>query len=195
MSMSNRRARYRETPARGASKGFVSATSAAVWCCEITSAGSHRRQNVELLQPAAVASTSRPRESANGQRISADVASLAPPGEDDAFSISAKAFEEQFGENILETLDIDRWRLGNDLDQEYRRIEHEVREAEKIETANEKKIREDLLPRLAALPNMPKNAGKHQTTAENIASVHRGLLFNGGVEACDGTIQIHETLP
>jgi hypothetical protein len=25
--------------------------------------------------------------------------------------------------------------------------------------------------------------------------VHRGLLFNGGVEACDGAIQIHETLP
>ena len=24
---------------------------------------------------------------------------------------------------------------------------------------------------------------------------HNGLLFNGGVEACDGTIQIHDTLP
>ena len=25
--------------------------------------------------------------------------------------------------------------------------------------------------------------------------IHRGLLFNGGVEACDGTVQVHDTLP
>src|SRR5262249_33002774 len=62
-------------------------------------------------------------------------------------------------------------------------------------TARDKQIREELLPRLATLPNMPKNAGKHETTPEDIALVQRGLLFNGGVEACDGTIQIHETLP
>src|SRR5207302_5392436 len=69
------------------------------------------------------------------------------------------------------------------------------REAEKIETANAKKIREVVLPRLAASPNGPRNAGMHEASQSNIASVHRGLLFNGGVEACDGTIQIHETLP
>lgn len=135
------------------------------------------------------------RESANGRQLSPVGAAAVPRADDDAFTISAKTFEEQFGEDILQTLDMNQWRLGNDLDQEYRRIEREVREAEKIETANEKKIREELLPRLAALPNMPKNAGKHATTTEDIASVHRGLLFNGGVEACDGTIQIHETLP
>src|SRR5205807_9768802 len=86
-------------------------------------------------------------------------------------------------------------RVGKDWDQEYRRIEREVREAEKIETARDKQIRDELFPCLAMLPNMPKNAGKHDTSPENIASVQRGLLFNGGVEACDGTIQIHETLP
>jgi len=133
--------------------------------------------------------------SKNGEKLSARVVDLAPPSDDDAFPVSAKTFEDQFDENILQTLDVERWRLGNDLDHEYQRIEREVREAEKIETARDKQIREELLPRLSALPNMPKNAGKHEATPENIASVHRGLLFNGGVEACDGTIQIHETLP
>ena len=133
--------------------------------------------------------------STNGQKLAASVLDSALPSDDDAFSISAKTFEDQFDESILQTLDVSQWRLGNDLDQEYRRIEREVREAEKIETVRDKQIREELLPRLAELPNMPKNAGKHETRPENIASVQRGLLFNGGVEACDGTIQIHETLP
>jgi len=130
----------------------------------------------------------------NGQQGSARIVESAPV-DDDPFSISAQMFEDQFDENIIQTLDVERWRLGNDLDQEYQRFVREVHEAEEIETAKEKQIREKLLPWLASLPNMPKNAGKHETTAENIASVHRGLLFNGGVEACDGTIQIHETLP
>jgi hypothetical protein len=132
--------------------------------------------------------------SVNGQRGSGSIVGTAPRG-DDTFSISAKMFEEQFDENILQTLDVEQWRLGNDLDQEYQRIEREVREAERIETTKEKQIREELLPWMASLPNMPKNAGKHETRPEDISSVHRGLLFNGGVEACDGTIQIHETLP
>src|SRR5207248_5468510 len=74
-------------------------------------------------------------------------------------------------------------------------IDDEVREAEKVENARDQQIREEVLPRSALLPNMQKNAGKHETTPENIGSVQRGLLFNGGVEACDGAIQVHETLP
>ena len=133
--------------------------------------------------------------STNGQRISAGAFASALPGEDPASPISAQEFEDQFGESILQTLDVGRWRLGNDLDQEYQRIVREVREAEKMETEKEKQIREEFFPKLAALPNMPKNTGKHEATPENIASVHRGLLFNGGVEASDGAIEIHETLP
>ena len=136
--------------------------------------------------------------STNGRKSAARAADFAPPAEDQAFPVSAKAFEDQFDENILQALDVSRWRLGNDLDQEYQRLEREVREAEKLETARDKQIRQELLPRLASLaslPNMPKNAGMHEASPANIASVHQGLLFNGGVEACDGTIQIHETLP
>ncbi len=113
----------------------------------------------------------------------------------DPFFISSKNFQEQFDEDLRRTLDINTWRLGNDLNQEYRRIENEVREAGKFETAKEKQIREEFYPRLAAAPNMPRHAGKHATTHEDIEKVLRGLLFNGGVEACDGAMQIHDTLP
>jgi hypothetical protein len=132
--------------------------------------------------------------SVNGEPLSSR-ASAAPAADDNGFPISAKAFEDQFDENIVQALDVGNWRLGNDLDQEYQRIEREVREAEKLETEKERQIREELFPRLAALSNMPRNAGCHEVSQEDIAAVHRGLLFNGGVEACDGTIQIHETLP
>ena len=113
----------------------------------------------------------------------------------DPFFISTKNFQEQFGEDLCRTLDVSTWRVGNDLNQEYRRIAHEVREADKFETAKEKQIREEFFPRLAAAPNMPRHAGMHETKREDIDKVHRGLLFNGGVEACDGAMQIHDTLP
>jgi len=130
----------------------------------------------------------------NGQRLPAEQADALSAGDGDEF-ISAATFEEQFGENILETLDLKTWRVGSDLNAEYARIEREVSEAEKLETAQERKIRNEFFPRLAKMRNMPKHTGKHEATVDDISAVHRGLLFNGGVEACDGTIQIHDTLP
>ena len=92
--------------------------------------------------------------STNGKQLSAKVLDGPPPSSEDAFSVSSKLFADQFGEELLQTLDVDRWRLGNDLDQEYQRIEREVREAEKIETVKDRQIREELFPQLlAVLPN------------------------------------------
>src|SRR5947209_550727 len=105
--------------------------------------------------------------STNGQPDATKQVDPALQSGDDAFPVSAKTFEDQFDESILETLDINTWRLGHDLDQEYKRIEREVREAEKLETEKDRQIREEFFPRLAAAPNMPKNAGKHETEPDN----------------------------
>ena len=43
--------------------------------------------------------------------------------------------ERSLLESIGQALDLGEWRLGNDLDKEYQRIECEVRDAEKLETA------------------------------------------------------------
>jgi hypothetical protein len=133
--------------------------------------------------------------STNGQRLPTELADVLSSASPDTFEVSTQDFKDQFDEDILQTLDVDKWRLGADLNEEYGRIEHEVREAESFETAEEKKIRERFFPRLAALANMPRNTGLHVADAEDIAAIHRGLLFNGAVEACDGIVRIHDTIP
>jgi len=131
----------------------------------------------------------------NGQRVPATEPDKVPFSPDDEFGVSTRAFEEQFGESILETLNVEKWRIGIDLNEEFRRFRDEVREAEQSENSKEKEIRERFFPLLAKLENMPKNAGKHEALQEDLEATHRGLLFNGGVEACDGIVQIHDTLP
>jgi hypothetical protein len=123
-----------------------------------------------------------------------DPLSLGPGGNSD-LSISAEHFQENFGEDIRQTLDLNTWRVGSDLNQEYSRIEREVREAVERENVLQKKIRDRVFPCLIQRPNAPKNAGKHEAKLDAIEAIHGGLLFNGGIEACDGAIQIHDTLP
>jgi hypothetical protein len=110
-------------------------------------------------------------------------------------SVTAADFKESFGEDIRHTLDLKSWRMGGDLSQEYARIEREVRVAVERETLLQKKIRDELFPRLSKQANAPRNAGVHSADVRAIEKIHDHLLFRGGVEACDGAIQIHETLP
>src|SRR5262249_30137205 len=65
-------------------------------------------------------------------------------------------------------------------------------EAERFETARQKGIRERVFPRLVT--SSLRHSGTHEATLDAIAAIHKGLLFNGGVEACDGGMQIHDTL-
>jgi hypothetical protein len=114
---------------------------------------------------------------------------------DDEFSVTAADFQETFGEDIQRTLDLKTWRVGSDLSQEYARVEREVREAVERETGFQKQIRDELFPRLKTQPHAPKNAGVHPADMRAIEKIHDNLLFRGGIEACDGAIQIHATLP
>jgi hypothetical protein len=117
------------------------------------------------------------------------------PDRDVGIEVTSKEFRAQFGEDLHQALDLDTWRSGRDLSQEYTRIESEVREAIREESRVQRRIREEVLPRLAFRPEAPKNAGTHRAAVGTIARIHRGLLFNGGVEACDGTQHVHDTLP
>src|SRR5207247_913713 len=45
------------------------------------------------------------------------------------------------------------------------------------------------------LDGMPKHAGRHTALLDDLVAVQQGLLFNGGVEACHGGVQVHDTLP
>src|SRR5262245_10770806 len=107
--------------------------------------------------------------------------------------ISADDFRASFGEDLQRTLDIRTWVPG-DLSQEYSRIEQEVREAVQLESQLQRNIRKEIFPLLKTAPRAPKGAGVYgpiDTAA--VAKIHQGLLFNGGVEACDGTHTVHDT--
>lgn len=110
-------------------------------------------------------------------------------------SMSAAEFDQGFGESLLQVLDLTSWAVGRDLGEIYRRIDEEVRMAVLQEASVQAGIREVIFPLLRSRPDAPKGAGVHQAHRHDLEKVHRGLLFNGGVEACDSTIQHHDTLP
>jgi hypothetical protein len=108
--------------------------------------------------------------------------------------VNAAGFRESFGEELHQVLDVNSWRLGNDLAAEYPRIEREVGEALAQEDEHQRRIRTEFFPKLSD-PASPAGCGVFSANMDVLRLIHRGLLFNGGVEACDGTVQVHDTLP
>lgn len=128
-----------------------------------------------------------------------DAASLAsaaaqPPMRSASEPLTAANFQEGFGEDLAQLLDVSTWRLGSDLAQEYPRIEREVREAIAQEDEYHRCIRSEVFPKLIDPASAP-GCGVFAANMDILRLIHRGLLFNGGVEACDGTVQVHSTLP
>src|SRR5205814_4776848 len=94
-----------------------------------------------------------------------------------------------------QTLDLDTWDRGEDLTKKFERLDREVAEALQQEDAIRKKVRELVFPQIVARPNAPKQAGVFQVTTTDLKATQVNVLFNGGVEACDGTCTVHDTLP
>ncbi len=104
-------------------------------------------------------------------------------------------FEAAYGEPFSRTLDLNTWQPGENLLELYERLEAEVAQAVAQEDRIRETIRREVFPRIAEAPGAPKGAGVYQATSRDLERVHRGLLFNGGVEACDGISLVHDTIP
>jgi hypothetical protein len=104
--------------------------------------------------------------------------------------VTARDFRDSFGEELLQALDVNSWQTEWDVAREYSRIEGEVREALRSESEAQRHTRSRIFPLLRNT-----GGGVFDARPEVIRAVHRGLLFRGGVEACDGTVQVHDTLP
>jgi hypothetical protein len=109
--------------------------------------------------------------------------------------IGAQAFEEATGEALSQVLDLATWRRGEDLAALYGRLEQVVAEAVRQENRIREQIRARIFPRLRERPGAPPNAGVYRLRVEDIERIHRTILFNGLVEACDGASVMHDTLP
>jgi hypothetical protein len=121
------------------------------------------------------------------------LSSGAPPGW--LHSLDLDAIERAFGEPLAKILDPSSWTTDLGLGELYARLHAEVAGAVELEERTLPQIRHLVLPRLRERNGAPPGAGLYQATPEEIERIHRGLLFKGGVEACDGTRRAHETLP
>lgn len=117
------------------------------------------------------------------------------PADEPLPEVTPEEFVATFGEELQRTLDVDTWSTGEDLTQIYGRLAAEVREAVEREDEFLKTIRAEIFPRLAGYPGAPPGAGVYAASPAALRRIHRGLLFNGGVEACDGNRHVHDTLP
>ena len=105
-----------------------------------------------------------------------------------------EAFRHAFDETLPAFLNLDTWRPAPDPAVEYRRIEEQVQAAVEAETDYQTYIRREVHPLLTTATDAPPGAGVHSVPLRELLEVQRGLLFNGAVEACDGTHQAHDTL-
>jgi hypothetical protein len=99
------------------------------------------------------------------------------------------------GEPLRRTLDLSTWLPSVDWMEMYDRLRHEVADAVHLESDIYQQIREHVFPRIPTRPGAPACAGVYQATEERLQEVHRKLLFNGAVEACDATASVLDTLP
>lgn len=103
-------------------------------------------------------------------------------------------FASGFGVDLLDTLDVGTWKQGPDLEALNRRLSTEVAEAVAQEHEAIAFVRREVFPRLTKQVDAPAQAGVYQAQPDDIDRALRNALFNGCVEACDGTVAEHETL-
>jgi len=114
---------------------------------------------------------------------------------DDMLAMEANQFRAAFGESVENPLNIDTWQLGDDLAAMYSALEQQVAQAVEQEGRIRERIRSEIFPRVFTQPQAPARAGCYKVDIATLEQIHRGLLFNGGVEACDGTSLVHDSLP
>ncbi len=121
--------------------------------------------------------------------------SLPAPAAGSESLVNPAELETALGESLACALDLDTWKPGENLNELYGRLEREVHEAVEQEGRIREHIRADVFPRITDRPGAPLGAGVYTVPIDRIEQVHKGLLFNGAVEACDGTSVVHDTLP
>lgn len=128
-------------------------------------------------------------------RVSAGESSPALDRLTGSAEIDPQEFSDAFAEPLGRALDLNTWTQGGDLSAILEGLEAEVAAAVQAEDEYRRHIRERILPMIGAEPSAPACAGVYRATPEQIQHTQTHVLFNGGVEACDETASVHDTLP
>ena len=116
--------------------------------------------------------------------------------EEVALSLSADQAKhiDEIWESLEPALNLDTWTPGEDLTKLYGKLEQEIETAIQEEGGITEQVRSKILPTLRQVTDVP-NAGHYVAQLDTIQEIHSKLLFNGGVEAVDGTCVVHDTIP
>lgn len=118
------------------------------------------------------------------------------PNTGDTGNVSMDDFKKAYGEDFSKTIDIDTWRIGENLAELYPLIEKELTQAKRDELKTHQTFREVVFPKIkekALVPHAGLN--KDVKDEETIKKAHRGLLFNGAVTACGSVSSIYNSVP
>jgi hypothetical protein len=160
--------------------------------------GPNRRRNGNHDQDCAPKRPAAPTQHAQQDMAppSDEIAGAAPPG---GFIpptiVESDEFLAQCGQRIEDALDVRQWHDALDLMAADDRLERDLAEGLEQEDDLYKHIRRSLFPLIDKQENRPKDAGVYQAKAAQLRRAQATSLLNGGVEACDGTSVVHDTLP
>lgn len=118
------------------------------------------------------------------------------PNIGDTGNVSMDDFKKVYGEDFSKTIDIDTWRIGENLAELYPLIEKELTQAKKDEQKTHQTFREVVFPKIKEKGLVPyAGLNKDVKDEETIKKAHRGLLFNGAVTACGSVSSIYNSVP
>jgi hypothetical protein len=107
---------------------------------------------------------------------------------------TSEAFEQCFREPLTRVLDLSTWHAGEDMAREYERVAEAIEIAVRAETVHEARVREHVVKKLKTFAGAPPEAGYWPVEIDEIKDIHRGFLFNGATDCCDGTVQKYDSL-
>lgn len=131
----------------------------------------------------------------DGDRVTSAFQAERAGGSDQADSGRPGSTDEALESAFAAALDLESWTSGERMADLTARLEREVELAARHEAEMGPRIMAALAEGLATAPDRTRESGVYTLTPEVIAAACSNVLFNGNVEACDGTrITVH-TLP
>lgn len=98
-------------------------------------------------------------------------------------------------QEFREALDLSSWTSGQNMDRLAARLEREVEMAAEFEGDMAPRVLEALKENLPRSPDSSVESGVYNLSVDDTTRAIRNVLFNGHVEACDGTRVAVSTLP
>ena len=106
-----------------------------------------------------------------------------------------RELDESLAKQFAAALDLSTWTSGEHLGGLSARLEREVEIAAKYESEMGPKVLALLRDHLPAAPDRSAESGIYDLSPDIVEAACRNVLFNGNVEACDGTRIVVHTLP